>query len=415
MVTTPATSASFVDIAERGYAMTGAAGDKRPPVRILVLTTFLTKDQAGAAQSIVTIARALAATGWAEVTVAAQTWDETTFPETVRLVRLAPETWPGPFWRFFPLTHYWHARRVIRDNDLGDFDLCYTQSIAYGLAYRAEFPSIPIVSHPGAILWSRELMEESSAPLRWRRVQARLARWMERRSYAEPRWLHIASSRLVADARMEAFELPQGTFRIAPLPIDPARFDSERVTRDVRSELGIPGDAFVVVVVARLVAWKRADAVIRAVARLGRDVSLIVVGEGPEKATLESLAKDLGINGRVHFTGRQDPPPYLAAADLFVLPSLIESLGLVYLEAMMMGLPCIGLAYRPPEVLSAASEVVIEGETGFCVSDDEQLRERIAMLSADRARCRAMGARARQLALERYTPDKYVALLSTPN
>ncbi|HEY6830714.1 MAG TPA: glycosyltransferase family 4 protein [Gemmatimonadaceae bacterium] len=381
------------------------------PVRILILSTFLTKDQAGAAQSIITIARALSRTEWADVTVAAQTWDEGTFSDNVRLVRLEAEAWPGPFWRLFPLTHYWHARRVIRDNKLGDFDVCYTQSIAYGLAYRAEFPGIPIVSHPGAVLWERELMEESTAPLRWRRFQAWIARRLERRSYTEPRWLHVASSRLVADARTEAFHLAEGTFRIAPLPIDPMRFDPARVTRDVRSELGIGRDAFVVIVVARLVAWKRVDAVIRAIAGLGPNVKLLVVGEGPERGALESLTRELGVGDRVYFAGRQDPPPYFAAGDLFVLPSLIESLGLVYLEAMMMGLPCIGLSYQPPKILSAASEVIVEDETGFCVDDDDALRERIARLADDRERCRAMGARARELALERYTPDRYVELL----
>jgi glycosyltransferase involved in cell wall biosynthesis len=205
--------------------------------------------------------------------------------------------------------------------------------------------------------------------------------------------------------------LAPDTFRVAPLPIDPLRFDPSRVSRDVRAELGIPADRFLVVVVARLVAWKCADAVVRAVAALDDGIELVVVGDGPERGRLESLGTELGADRRVHFTGRQDPQPYLAAGDLFVLPSLIESLGLVYLEAMMMGLPCIGRSYRPPDVLSAASEVVIEGETGFCIADEVELRDRIALLARDRERTRAMGARARELALERYTPHRYIALL----
>jgi len=393
--------------------MTGLAqsADARRPTRVLILATFLTRDQAGAAQSIITIVQALARAGWADVTVAAHTWEADLFPDNVRLVRLRPEVWPGPFWRLFPLTHYWHARRVIRENALGDFDFCYTQSIAFGLAYREEFPDVPIASHPGSILWDREIMEESGAPFRWRRPQAAAARWMERRTYKQPRWVHIASSRLVADVRTSAFGLAPDTFRVAPLPIDPKRFDPGQVTRDVRGELGIEPDEFVVIVVARLVSWKRADAVIRAIASIAHPIQLLVVGEGPERQRLEVLADKLGIGKRVRFTGRQDPPPFLAAADLFVLPSLIESLGLVYLEAMMMGLPCIGLKYRPPDVLSAAGEVVLDGEVGFCVDGDEELRQRIEFLAADRDKCRALGARARQIALSRYTPDQYVSLL----
>ena len=229
--------------------------------------------------------------------------------------------------------------------------------------------------------------------------------------YKQPRWKHIASSQLVADVRTSAFGLAPRTFRVAPLPIDPRRFDPARIERDVRKELGIAPEQFVVIVVARLVSWKRADAVIRAVAAIERPIQLLVVGEGPEKERLEALAAELGIADRVRFTGRQDPPPFLAAANLFVLPSLIESLGLVYLEAMMMGLPCIGLKYRPPNVLSAAGEVVLEGEVGFCVGDDEELRQRIEQLAADPARCRQLGVRAREVALARYTPDQYVSLL----
>ena len=393
--------------------MTERSSSTRPnqPVRVLVLATFLTRDQAGAAQSIITIVQALARASWAEVTVAAHTWEPGLFPENVRLVRLRPEVWPGPYWRLFPLTHYWHARRVIRENALGDFDLCYTQSIAYGLAYRDVYPAVPIASHPGSILWDREIMEESGAPLRWRKPQAAMARWLERKTYKQPRWKHIASSQLVADVRTSAFGLAPSTFRVAPLPIDPRRFDPARIERDVRKELGIAPEQFVVIVVARLVSWKRADAVIRAVAAIERPIQLLVVGEGPEKERLEALAAELGIADRVRFTGRQDPPPFLAAANLFVLPSLIESLGLVYLEAMMMGLPCIGLKYQPPDVLSAAGEVVLEGEVGFCVGDDEELRQRIEQLAADPARCRQLGVRAREVALARYTPDQYVSLL----
>jgi len=388
-----------------------------PPYKVLVLAPYLTVEQAGAAQSTITILQALSRTGWANVTVAAFTWDERLIPSNIRRVRMREETWPAPAWRLFPLPDYWHALRGLRALRLGDYDLCYTQNIALGLAYRRVYPDVPIASHPGAILWDREVLEESGAPRRWRRVQARIARWLERRSYREPRWRHFASSRLVADIRCASFGLEASTFEVAPLPIDPTRFDPSAIKRDVRQELGLSREHFVVVTVARLVPWKRVDAVIRAVAPLTQKVVLLVVGDGPERPRLEALASSLGVSDRVRFVGRQDPPPFLAAADLFVLPSLIESLGLVYLEAMMMGLPCIALRYRPPAVLSAASEVVTDGEFGFCVNNDEELRRRIESLAATPELCRQLGRRARETALGRYTPDKYIdrlrALLRT--
>lgn len=398
--------------------MTGAARPLPPlptaqqkPVRVLVLATFLTRDQAGAAHSIITIIRSLARSGWAEVTVAAHTWDPDALPKNVQVIRLPAESWPSPFWRLFPLTHYWHARRVLRDARLGDFDLCYTQSTAYGLAYRERHPTVPLVSHTGFVLWDREVLAESSAPMRWRRFQAWLARRLERRSYGSDRWVHLASSRLVATIRADAFSLDPDAFVVAPLPVDPDRFDPGRRARDVRRELEIAPDAFCVIAVARLVPMKHIDDVIRAAASMNPRPFVIVVGDGPERSRLEQLAGDLALTDRVRFVGRQDPADYLAGSDVLVVPSTVESYGLVYVEAMMMGLPAIGRRFDPPHALSAASEVIVEGEVGFCVGDTTELGERMQALQADRQRCRSMGERARRLAIERYTPDHYLSIL----
>lgn len=387
------------------------SGSKMPQHRVLVLAPYLTAEHAGAAQSTITILRALSRADWAQVTVAAYTWDESLMPPNVRRVRMPEATWPAPSWRLFPLLDYWQAVRALRASALGAFDLCYTQSIPLGLAYRRLHPRVPIASHPGSVLWSREVMEESEAPVRWRRLSARIARWLENRTYRETRWVHFASSKLVADIRADSFGIGAETFQVAPLPVDPTRFTTAKVSRDVRAELGLAADDFVVITVARLVPLKRIDAIIRAVASISRRLVLLVVGDGPERERLQKLAAELGAADRIRFVGRQDPPPYLAAANLFVLPSLVESFGLAYVEAMMMGLPCIGLRYRPPEVLSAASEIIGEGEFGFCVDTDEELRARIDMLAANPAQCRTLGERARSVARARFTPDGYVGRL----
>ena len=390
-------------------AVTSEDGARRS--KILVLATYLTREQAGAAHSMLTIIEALARAEWADVTVAAFTWDESLIPANVRLVRLPEAKWPSPFWRLFPLPDYWHAVRVLGTLPLAQFDLCYTQNMPLGLAFRHHQAGTPVASHPGAILWEREVLDEDDSPMRWRRVSARFARWLEGRTHRQKNWHNLASSSLVAKIRARSFSIDEALFEVAPLPVDPVRFDPARVTRNVRAELGLGPSDFVAIVVARLLRWKRVDAAIRAIAAQPRPAVLLVVGDGPERGNLEALAMDLGIEDRVRFVGHQDPPPYLAAANLFVLPSLIESFGLAYIEAMMMGLPCIGLRYKPPEVLSAASEVIRDGEFGFCVSGDDELARCIETLSADPDHCRALGARAREVALCRYTPDRYIERL----
>jgi len=80
---------------------------------------------------------------------------------------------------------------------------------------------------------------------------------------------------------------------------------------------------------------------------------------------------------------------------------------------MMRGLSGIALRYRPPTVLSAASEVVVDGEFVFCVNDDDELRSRIESLAAAPELRRRLGQRAREAALGRYTPDRYIDRLLT--
>ena len=67
----------------------------------------------------------------------------------------------------------------------------------------------------------------------------------------------------------------------------------------------------------------------------------------------------------------------------FVLPSLIESFGLVYAEAMLMGLPCIGMKNNPPVVLSSSEDVIMNGRSGYVISDVDELVQRLDTLIED--------------------------------
>ena len=96
-----------------------------------------------------------------------------------------------------------------------------------------------------------------------------------------------------------------------------------------------------------------------------------------------------------------DVPRILAAFDVFALTSKSEGLPLVVPEAMATGLPVVSTA------VGGIPGVVDEGVTGFLTSVDEgELRDRLGRLIADPARARTMGARARELALERYSAER---------
>ena len=82
------------------------------------------------------------------------------------------------------------------------------------------------------------------------------------------------------------------------------------------------------------------------------EISVMVIGDGPERANLESLSEKLGIVKRVEFLGavdREDLPSYLQKASAFALPSNYETFGVAYIEALACGLPIIATKCGGPE------------------------------------------------------------------
>jgi glycosyltransferase involved in cell wall biosynthesis len=112
-----------------------------------------------------------------------------------------------------------------------------------------------------------------------------------------------------------------------------------------REELGLAADEFVMITIGRLVCRKATDQLVALLSRLENSKArLIVVGEGPDLGMLQQKARELGVSGRVTFTGfisEKRKFALLAVADLYVSTSQHEGFGLVFLEAMAHGLPIV--------------------------------------------------------------------------
>ena len=172
----------------------------------------------------------------------------------------------------------------------------------------------------------------------------------------------------------------------------------------VRAELGL-GDAWVVGTVGRLDSFKNQVLLVRAMAPiLSERVRLVVVGDGDARPDVEAAVAALPDARWAVLTGRRmDVPRLVHAFDVFALSSKSEGLPLVVPEAMSAGLPIVTTA------VGGLPGVVDEGETGLLVPVDEQaLAAALARLERDRDLARAMGARARQVALDRYSHDRMV-------
>lgn len=128
--------------------------------------------------------------------------------------------------------------------------------------------------------------------------------------------------------------------------IDPEeyRFDESERSR-IRDEFGIGKNTIVVGQVARFSPEKNhrfTFNVIQSLAEQGQDVQLFLLGEGAMESDLLSLAKKLKIQSNVSFIGQQENVvPFLSAMDIFVLPSIVEGLPMVSLEAQGTGLPTL--------------------------------------------------------------------------
>ena len=131
------------------------------------------------------------------------------------------------------------------------------------------------------------------------------------------------------------------------IDLDRFRPDAER-RRDTRAAWGIPPESFVFGSVRRFVFDKGLDVAIEAfaatVARCpDKSLSLVLVGDGPERETLERQAHQLGVGRLVKFPGFSNTPWELYPAfDVFLLPSRVEALGVVALEAMACDSEVIG-------------------------------------------------------------------------
>lgn len=185
--------------------------------------------------------------------------------------------------------------------------------------------------------------------------------------------------------------------------VDTQRFHAgER--EQARSDLSIPPDANVLVIVGRLISSKKHlllfEALENVVASFPQTVLIVVGGGGADEAAINEAAASSKVATCIRMEGfKSDPLPYYRAADLLVAPSQIEGLSNVVLEAMACGLP--------PLLHDAcgSGEVIDHGIDGVVtdLSSAENLATAINGLLADRTAMLEMGLRARQKVVERFS------------
>jgi phosphatidylinositol alpha-1,6-mannosyltransferase len=206
---------------------------------------------------------------------------------------------------------------------------------------------------------------------------------------------------------------------VVPLGTDPDVFKPEPGAGLLRRQLGFEG-ARVVLSVSRLSAYKGHETIMRAIPLMqsGSALRYVIVGDGPHRQSLETIAERLGIRAQIHFAGRvpdQELVLYYAMADVFALcteerrdETDVEGFGIVFLEASASGLPIVATN------AGGIPDAVADGETGFLVPAGDPAATAIALdrLLLDDQLAAAMGARGRRRVLQHFNWDNTARIVS---
>jgi len=213
----------------------------------------------------------------------------------------------------------------------------------------------------------------------------------------------VACSRTVRESAIRHLSLPAEEVRVIYNSIDQATLVCEPAeAAQLRKQCGIPVDSFVFVNVGRLGQEKGQSILLRAFQKVATDLPngyLVLVGEGSEKESLQTLAADLGISQRLKFLGqRADVGACLEMSDVFVFPSLFEGLPLAPIEAMLKSVPCIVTRIKP------LLELFADDDTGIVVGPGsvDELADAMRKIYSDPALRKRLGMNARIKAVENF-------------
>ena len=233
------------------------------------------------------------------------------------------------------------------------------------------------------------------------------------RSNPFTRWKYRRAAAMIAISERVKEVLVEGGMSGANIEVIPSGVPSDRdVAPASRSELGVPEDAPLVVMVGALTREKDPVTFVRAVAAARERVSglrALLVGDGPLRATVEAEVGRLGISHVLRLTGhRVDADAIIAAADLLALSSVEEGLGSVLLDAMAFGKPVVATD------AGGIPETVVHEVTGLIVpvGDARAMGDAMARVASDRLLAARLAAGANERA-PRYSMDEVVARTTT--
>ena len=213
-----------------------------------------------------------------------------------------------------------------------------------------------------------------------------------------------AVSKFLKQATIETFDFDE--IEVIPNFICPTHY-KRLPDSPLRQELAPNGERLLVHVSNFRPVKRPADCIeiLAKVREGGENARLIMVGDGPERSAVYYHAEQLGMEEHTVFVGKQaNIAEYLGVADVFLLPSELESFGLAALEALACEVPVIATR------IGGIPEVVNDGESGFLsdIGDVAKMSADTLLLLGDEQKRRAFGTRGRELSVQRYSTDNII-------
>lgn len=202
---------------------------------------------------------------------------------------------------------------------------------------------------------------------------------------------------------------PADKVRVIPNGVDVGKFHPRWPTPALRLELDLPPEVPTAAIVAALRPEKNHELFLRAAAIVHRQmpqVQFLVVGDGPRRAELEILSRQLSLDESVRFLGaRRDIPDLLALTDVFVLTSHMEANPVSILEAMAVEKPVVATR------VGSVPETVLHGKTGFLTTPGsaEEIASRMVELLQSPDRGAAMGRAGREEVILHWSVERMVS------
>jgi glycosyltransferase involved in cell wall biosynthesis len=183
---------------------------------------------------------------------------------------------------------------------------------------------------------------------------------------------------------------------------------SQANTKSLRDEIGFSNDDKIIGFAGRLNVQKGVKYLLEAfkvVAEKSSSAKLLIVGKGDLETYVKEFTAKHNLKSRIHFAGfREDIPNIMRTIDILVLPSLWEGFGIVLIEAMAAGKPCVATN------ISSIPEIMMDGENGFLVPPEntQAIADALMKLVSDEKLSERLGRKGSEIVNEKFTIDRMI-------